>query len=118
MKAGCLPTPWRGMNTSYCDGGWQALPGPVFLIKKVTQGVTPFHPKKPRVDFSIIPGEEGEDTYSPYLPFCCSDVPKGPGMKSHLEECFPAFSISQNHRGEARRRGVIYSSGYFRKPPD
>ena len=45
-------------------GGWQACQDLSFLLGKLPKSVTPFHPRKPRVDFSIILGEEGEDILS------------------------------------------------------
>lgn len=37
------------------------------LIKKVTHVITAFHPKKPRTDISVLPGEKEEGAYFPSI---------------------------------------------------
>lgn len=41
------------------------LPGPAFLIQKLTHVITAFYPRKPSTDVSVIPGQKEENACFP-----------------------------------------------------
>lgn len=92
------------------------LPGPVFLNQKLTHVITTFHPKKPRTDVSVIPGEKEENAYFTHHSADLVFLGLTPA------KIYPALPLSQDHRGEARlgrRMGkAMCSSGYFGKLPN